>query len=917
MSETSRLVLSANARRLELGVITALTVDGIPTEAAIFDLASTLRVIPPYTVTDDEFEVVIKRLHEALTVDMGLGDCVYDEHNPWLRARKAKIEPFYWSRYQTDLLKQGWGPKVVNSLDKVTDEILDLMGDPSGRTGWPRRGLVMGDVQSGKTSNYTGLICKAADAGYKLIILLTGTLESLRRQTQERLDAGFVGLDSSGVVNNRKRHRKEIGVGLINGARSAGVFTSTVGDFRAATVNQLGFRLNDYKEPVLLVVKKNKRILENLTDWLVKYNASTGGSIDIPLLIIDDEADNASINTNPKKATAINSAIRGLLKVFQRSSYVGFTATPFANVFINPDTTNDVEGDDLFPRDFIYALDAPTNYVGASRIFGEDSNLKCLEVIDDAEDYFPRVQKPDNIVEGVPPSLKDAIACFFLANTIMDIRIGMPKHRSMLVNVSHFTLIQNQVRDILEDEVRIMQGDIRNYACLPFKDAMCNRTIKSLYNVFQCKFSNLEVTWGQIQAQLAASTMPIQTTAVNQKSGPASLDYTAYKEHGLRVIAVGGNSLARGLTLEGLCISYFYRTTQMYDALLQMGRWFGYRVGYEDLCKIWMTEETADWYAHISEATDELRSEVRRMQNSRLKPIDFGLRVRSHPEALLITARNKMRDSDEIIQIISITEESLESPRLLKDSAIVSSNYKEAQNFIRSVINTPIAKKIADSDSPVSFPVWRSVPKQLVVNFLKAFINHPLSIKLQTASLADFIEKSTDDKLDLWDVALPTGSGNSIKFVDDIELKRRVRKISTDDNIKALLVNGTKLRVGSAGDDKAGLSKIEVEKAELKYRSESKKSIQTIPSKAYTAVRQTPLLLIHLIEPRVEDGKKAEYQIPSDCDALVAIGLSFPSLDLTSHRVAYRINLVELRNMLSGDNPSIDDNDDEEENENE
>ena len=795
--------MSANARRLELGVITALTVDGIPTEGAIFDLASTLRVIPPYAVTDNEFEVVIKRLHEALTVDMGLGDCVYDEHNPWLRARKAAIEPFYWSRYQTDLLKQGWGPKVVNSLDKVTDEILDLMGDPSGRTGWPRRGLVMGDVQSGKTSNYTGLICKAADAGYKLVILLTGTLESLRRQTQERLDAGFVGLDSSGVVNNRKRHRKEIGVGLINGARSAGVFTSTVGDFRAATVNQLGFRLNDYREPVLLVVKKNRRILENLADWLVNYNAGAGGSIDIPLLLIDDEADNASINTNPRKATAINSGIRGLLKVFPRSSYVGFTATPFANVFINPDTTNDVEGDDLFPRDFIYTLDAPTNYVGASRIFGDSSDLKFLEVIDDAEEYFPRGQASDSVVEGVPSSLKDAIACFFLVNTLMDIRIGMPKHRSMLVNVSHFTLIQNQVRDILDHEVRLMQGDIRNYASLPFDEAMRNRSIKSLYNTFQRNFSNLEVTWGQVQAQLAASTMPIQTTAVNQVSGPASLDYTAYKEHGLRVIAVGGNSLARGLTLEGLCISYFYRTTQMYDALLQMGRWFGYRVGYEDLCKIWMTEETADWYAHISEATDELRNEVRRMQNSRLKPIDFGLRVRSHPESLLITARNKMRDSDEIVQIISITEESLESPRLLKDSAIVSSNYKEAQNFIRSVIASSSTKKVEEG----AFPIWRSVPKQLVVKFLKAFINHPLSIKLQTASLADFIEKSTDDKLELWDVALPTGSGSPIEFAGELEIKRRVRKISTDDNIKALLINGTKLRVGSAADEKAGLSK--------------------------------------------------------------------------------------------------------------
>nr|WP_275941718.1 Z1 domain-containing protein [Pseudomonas lactis] len=678
-------------------------------------------------------------------------------------------------------------------------------------------------------------------------------------------------------------------------------------------VNQLGFRLNDYREPVLLVVKKNKRILENLAEWLVNYNAGAGGNIDTPLLLIDDEADNASINTNPKKATAINAGIRGLLKVFPRSSYVGFTATPFANVFINPETTNNIEGDDLFPRDFIYTLDAPTNYLGASRIFGEKSDLKCLKAIDDAEEYFPRGQASDGIVEGIPPSLKDAITCFFLVNTIMDIRIGMPKHRSMLVNVSHFTSIQNQVRDIIDHEVRLMQGDIRNYASLPFNEAIRNRSINFLHNAFQRNFSNLDVTWQQVQAHLSASTMPIQTTAVNQKSGPASLDYTAYKEDGLRVVAVGGNSLARGLTLEGLCISYFYRTTQMYDALLQMGRWFGYRVGYEDLCRIWMTEETADWYSHISEATDELRNEVRRMQASRLKPIDFGLRVRSHPESLLITARNKMRDSDEIVQIISITEESLESPRLLKDPSIVSSNYKEAKNFIRSVISCPDSKKIDDS----TFPIWQSVPKQLIVKFLKGFINHPLSIKLQTSSLADFIEKSTDNKLKLWDVALPTGSGTSIKLTEEVEVKRRVRKISIDENIKALLVNGTKLRVGSAADEKAGLSTAEIEAAEIGYRSRSKKDIQTVPGKAYAAVRQAPLLLIHLIEPRPEEGKEVSYQLPADSDALVAIGLSFPSLDVSSHRVAYRINLVELRNILSGDSSSIDSNDEEEDDDDE
>ena len=387
MNSKSEDFLSANAQRLQVAVSTSLAVDRVPTEIEIFELASALRKIEMYNISDQEFDIVIKKLHVALALDMGVGSYVVNEHDPWLQARKAQINPFYWSRYRTDLIKQGWGAKVVNSLDKVTDEILDLMGNPIGKSGWPRRGLVMGDVQSGKTSNYTGLICKAADAGYKLVILLTGTLESLRRQTQERLDSGFVGLDSSGVVysNSRNRKRKEIGVGLINATRSAGVFTSTVADFKAITVNQLGFKLRDYNEPVLLVVKKNKKIIENLTEWLKDFNAEPSGKIDLPLLLVDDEADNASINTSPKKATAINSGIRTLLNIFPKSSYVGFTATPFANVFINPETTNDMEGDDLFPRDFIYALDAPTNYLGAAAIFGDDAKIDCLEEVSDAE----------------------------------------------------------------------------------------------------------------------------------------------------------------------------------------------------------------------------------------------------------------------------------------------------------------------------------------------------------------------------------------------------------------------------------------------------------------------------------------------------------------------------------------------------
>jgi hypothetical protein len=911
MTKINSLKISDNARRLELSVITALTVEGIPTEGQIFDLAKQLRNIPLYSVSDEEFGELIKRLHEALTIDMGLGSCVVDNHAPWLQARKAEIDPFYWTRYQTELRKQALPPKVVASLDRVTDEILDLLGNPATDSGWPRRGLVMGDVQSGKTSNYTGLICKAADAGYKLVILLTGTLESLRRQTQERLDAGFVGLDSSGVVN-RNRHRREIGVGLVNGARAAGVFTSTIGDFKAATVNQLGFKLRDYKEPVLLVVKKNKRILENLTDWLITFNASQGGQIHLPLLLIDDEADNASVNTNPAKATAINGSIRSLLKVFPRSSYVGFTATPFANVFINPDTTDDMVGDDLFPRDFIYALDAPSNYVGARLVFGENSVLDCLRDIDDAEAYFPSGQKSDSVINGIPETLRKAVRCFFVVNAIMDLRKGVPKHRSMLVNVSHFTQIQNQVRDVIDGLVRKMQEDIRNYASLPESEALKNETIRLLYELYKDEYIGSGASWSEVQGVLTAAALPVEVRAVNQKSGAASLDYSLYKENGLRVIAVGGNSLARGLTLEGLCISYFHRGTQMYDALLQMGRWFGYRPQYEDIFKIWITEETANWYSHISEATDELRAEIRRMQIARLKPIDFGLRVRAHPETLLITARNKMRNSEEYVHTISVSESGLESARLLTDTSVVVGNFRAAERLVEEI---KASGSIANGS--YNFPVWNSVGKELVVEFLRRFSSHPLNIKLQSDQLADFIGVSSENALQKWDIGIP---GGSIEMPNPmacgLDIKLRQRKVVEDPKIRSLLVSGKSARVASPSDEKVGLAADEIAKAEEEFKAlPENQEKKTIPETAYRAKRTRPLLLLHFLQPvQKKEGTDVLYQLPENCPALVAIGLSFPRLELASQRVKYRVNLVELRNMLASELPNddVDEDDDDE-----
>jgi hypothetical protein len=206
---------------------------------------------------------------------------------------------------------------------------------------------VVGDVQSGKTASYSALICKAADAGYKMVVLLTGTLENVRRQTQERLDAAFVGLDSRDfLAKGQLKHKTHIGVGQIDSRREGVVFTSRDSDFRKTTATQLNIALEAVREPVLVVTKKNRTILASLAGWLRTRNADRQGHIDLPLLLIDDEADNASINTRnkPDETTAINAAIRDLLSLFKRSSYVGFTATPFANIFIDPSSANDHVG---------------------------------------------------------------------------------------------------------------------------------------------------------------------------------------------------------------------------------------------------------------------------------------------------------------------------------------------------------------------------------------------------------------------------------------------------------------------------------------------------------------------------------------------------------------------------------------------
>ena len=554
------------------------------------------------------------------------------------------------------------------------------------------------------------------------------SLEPLRASGAKLKNASTTDSSDSTVLGFfcRIRNNRAVGVGIIDARRSAGVFTSRERDFSKSVVNALGFKLDSFKEPALVVVKKNWRILENLEKWLTEYNAGQNGTIDAPLLLIDDEADSASVNTSPLSAdpTEINKRIRALLRLFTRSSYIGFTATPFANIFINPDTEHQMLGDDLFPRDFIYTLEAPTNYVGPVAMFGEEPPAGILQSITDADVVFPAKHKSSLVVDALPETLSAAVRAFILANTIRDLRGHAATHRSMLVNVSRFTAVQDQVAALISSELSRMQQDIRNYSQLAPETALRNKTLSLLSQVWSDQFDGGEFTWETVQKALLDSALPIVVKAINQRTGAGSLDYASHRETGLRVIAVGGNSLSRGLTLEGLSTSYFYRNSQMYDTLLQMGRWFGYRDGYSDVCRLWLSEEAIQWYSHITTATEELRAEVKKMRRKNATPREFGLKVRAHPDSLIVTAQNKMRLGHTIERVISISTEGLESTRLKSSKNVISANKKA----VVSAISRFEMLGVNVESSEWKNAIWRGVPKEAIAALLRSFEVHPLNV---------------------------------------------------------------------------------------------------------------------------------------------------------------------------------------------
>ena len=865
-----------------------------------------------------------------------------DGHEEWLEARKSEISWRFWDRYKLHAAPKMPPMSFDTGVDRVTTDVLSRLEDPSRSGMWDRRGLVVGHVQSGKTANYTGLIAKAADAGYKVIIVLTGMHESLRCQTQIRLDEGFLGRKSQPRGAGAKAF-VPTGVGLLDPSVNANTGTNRFqgGDFNATVAAQFGITPGGL--PLLFVVKKNASVLKNIIDWIgsaaVATDQETGRKFvpGVPVLVVDDEADQASVDTGRQKfdeigrpdsehnPKTINRQIRTILRLFERVAYVGYTATPFANIYIHDKGTTPKYGDDLFPRSFIVNIPHPDNYMGPAKVFGlEDdpevglvgvealplvrpvSDYAATDESDETEGWMPprllaktaHVPMHDGEAK-VPPSLREAVLSFLLASTVRSIREVEPIHNSMLVHVTRYTEIQKQVAAQIEIELkdivrRLVYGDGSRTPTIlkEFRELWESGEGGFIETNLDCaRILGSEVVdlppWEDVQSALPQLAKSVRVKVINGE-GVDVLDYDESKD-GLNVIAVGGDKLSRGLTLEGLSVSYFLRSSKMYDTLMQMGRWFGYRDGYIDVCRLYTTSELIDWFGHIAMASEELRVEFEKMVANNGTPNQYGLKVRAH-SVLLVTSAVKMAHGTTLK--LSFSGDVAETIIFDRDSTWLGRNQSASEKWLQAL--GPPA-----SGGKTGGHVWREVPSSAILELLagSAYRTHKDARRADAEILARYIATQVRiGELTNWTVKL-CSSGLSEADEETIcglpvgLLKRQPfpPKQKTD--------RYTIRRLVSPSDERTDLDEYQIAAALAATREkwmkkpEKEREGKLLPDspggREIRAERskEDGLLLLYPLNPAASPTP------PLNSKVVMGLAISFPASD-TAEEIIYRVNRI-------------------------
>ncbi|MDM8514572.1 Z1 domain-containing protein [Desulfobacterales bacterium HSG16] len=808
------------------------------------------------SLSEDDWERMQREFETLFDVEMENGVLIQGENQQqrdsvwWSTLQKQKGENYYWERYK-EYIKKSFSPEVVKTIDDNTDIIMDNIEDPSIGS-FDRYGMVVGHVQSGKTANYSALVCKAADAGYKFIVIIAGGINNLRNQTQKRLNESFVGQDKGIQVG--------AGVGNTLRERLPVSLTTTERDFNKqdADRNAQSSNFDNISTPILIVIKKNTKTLSNVISWLEKQykNQVTNHA----MLMIDDESDYATINTKDEEnPTAINKKLRKLLSLFYKSAYVAYTATPYANIFIDHKATDGDLGRDLFPRDFIFSLDAPTNYFGARSIFLNNGGRHLIPIDDYLDDIPPKHKKNFDLL-SIPPSLYDAMRLFFLNVAIRHLRGQGYKHNSMLIHATRFTRIHQKLSIFVDDYISEVRKDVLSYGKMP--DALLHsEIIRDLKATLDLQHPDINFQWNDIITKLCSIIDTILVREVHQSTG-RPLEYR--DDRPTNAIVIGGTSLSRGFTLEGLSVSYFLRNTVFYDTLMQMGRWFGYRPEYEDLCKIYTPQSIIDNFALIIEATEDLISDFKIMAEAKMTPNDFGLSVKQHPDsALQVTARNKQRNVQEFIFDMKLAGKSKETSWLSDKEEYLNHNLQAIRKIVSAL---PIHKR-----TPVANHfLWRNIDKETVMSFLadfKTYQKDPLGI---TARMPiEFVKKYVEDRNITWDVALYSGRGKEYEITDYISIKREERKLQRKNGHFEI-----RNRQISSGN------------AEAIALPEQKRRKIGSDRKATRREMSHPLLMLHILQT-------------DEDDRLAAFGVSFPGSVLSKgETVSLKINTVYYQNLL-------------------
>ena len=803
----------------------------------------------------------------------------WDAHEKWVM---KKVE-------QGDLPEE-----AIVELKISTKEVSDIISNSELDKIY---GLVVGYVQSGKTAHYTGLIARAIDEGYTFIVVISGTLSDLRKQTQLRLIKDLVGI----------HNEEDFGINTaipIDGRKEIQLITGPNNDINSNVRDEIPTLIRNStnnNNVTLAVVKKHVIILENLRDGLKRDPPLLENQ---RLLIIDDECDHATVNTGGRDVyledssikydeeeddeieynpdtdpSRTNIAIRNLLKCFKQATYVGYTATPFANVLIG-NREDDKLGHSLYPRNFIYCMKRPHAYFGSKEFFGDLNNpdADCLHICDVDEDIAIKVRSIEKVVgsqteEVVPESLQFAMMDFILTGIAREIRRKhgkkQNKHHTMLIHVSRLIITQQDVYDLVGELLEKWKS--RLY--YP-NSSTCKKFIQLMKSRWNSEFVRknggpLFPTWDDIEEELLIEDGWINEIEIKMLNSLTD-DQLDYESAPQNVIAIGGNKLSRGLTLEGLCISYFVRQTKLYDSLMQMGRWFGYRNGYEDLVRVHTTSRIFTWFQWLVMVEDYVRTDIEKYSILGVTPSELSVRIPMHPE-MKPTARNKMKDA--IVDVIEYRGRTIQSIRLpIDEPDRLEYNLSKTSNFI-STIGTPELQ----TDR---IDIWGEVESQKISKLIKSLsLDGPPDATFDTNSISRFIEnKYHDEKF------IVAYAGGDISRLRDAPKYRPKFEPEWPVNIRY---------IGRSQRSKNGM-----ETGDLRVIAEPRDFEQ---ASAIDPLR--PLLIIYLVAPGSKPSQEAldsgrRLPLPDHGYPIIGVALKFPDEEGIEGKIREIVHVKGIRSEL-------------------